>query len=417
MKRSLHIAILMAVGILQSSVLSGQTLAQFFEIAAENNPGLQAEYKQFEAALTRVDQVNNLDDPTFGFGYFISPVETRVGPQRAKFSLSQMFPWFGTLKRSGDVAALNAEAKYHAFLDAKNLLHYEVAAAWYPLFELEKWLELETKNTEILRVYKTIATAKFENGEGSMVDVLRVDLMLKESETKKQILSEKKRPLLAKFNRLLNRDEFTEVALPDSYSSLAPLLNFENDSTYQKHPLVNQLDYLGEASTAQAALITKQGLPKIGVALDYVLVDKRNDLAPGVTVPDDGKNVLMPMVSVSIPLYRKKYNAAKREAHLMKESYALQKENLINRLTSDYETALYSVGEQKDLMDLYDRQITQSEQILNLLYSAYGNSGEDFEELLRVRQQLLNYEKLEATAMKEYQLAMAKIIYLTAKEI
>ena len=113
---------------------SAQNLEEYFQIAAENNPGLEAKYKAFEAALERIPQANSLQDPTFSFGYFISPVETRVGPQRARFSLTQMFPWFGTLKASGDVATLNAEAQYQVFLDARHKLYYQVAAAYYPLY-------------------------------------------------------------------------------------------------------------------------------------------------------------------------------------------------------------------------------------------------------------------------------------------
>ncbi|HKK40493.1 MAG TPA: TolC family protein [Cryomorphaceae bacterium] len=415
MKRNFYIAVLTVFGLTQSLVTQAQKFGDYFSMAAENNPGLQAEYKMFEAALAKVDQANSLSDPTLSFGYFISPVETRVGPQRARISLSQMFPWFGTLKAGGNVAALNAEAKYQSFLDSKNALYYDLAQAYYPLFELEKWMELEEQNIEILQLYKTISTSKFENGEGSMVDVLRVDLMLKDSETNLQILKEKKRPLLSKFNGILNRDEFTEVAVSDSLLPSAGLIDFQKDSIYSKHPLIGQLELKMDAAEAQSELAAKQGLPKIGVGLDYVLVDKRTDLAPGINLPDDGKDALMPMVSLSVPLYRGKYKAAKKEANLIKEAYSLQKEDLINRLASEYEMSTFKISEQTELMQLYREQIAETEQVLNLLYSDYGNSGEDFEELLRVRQQLLKYEKLNATAQKEYQIALAKLNYITAR--
>merc|ERR1712000_551534 len=114
--------------VLISMGLYSQTLEEYFKIAAENNPGLLSQYKEFEAVLQKVPQVSTLPDPSLSFGYFISPVETRVGPQRARFSLTQMFPWFGTLKAQEDVATLMAEAKYQEFLDARNKLLYQVAA-------------------------------------------------------------------------------------------------------------------------------------------------------------------------------------------------------------------------------------------------------------------------------------------------
>jgi len=48
------------------------------------------------------------------------------------------------------------------------------------------------------------------------------------------------------------------------------------------------------------------------------------------------------------------------------------------------------------------------------LFTAYGNSGNEFEEVLRMQQQLLKYEKMKATAEIQYQIAIAKLNYLTA---
>lgn len=83
MKFIINIILLVFLG---TSVSQAQTLNDYFKIAAQNNPGLQSKYKEFEAALQKVDQVSTLPDPNISFGYFISPVETRVGPQRARFS-------------------------------------------------------------------------------------------------------------------------------------------------------------------------------------------------------------------------------------------------------------------------------------------------------------------------------------------
>jgi cobalt-zinc-cadmium efflux system outer membrane protein len=77
-----------------SFTLSAQhDLDVYLQSAAENNPGLKAKFKEYMAALEVIPQVGALPDPTLALGYFISPVETRVGPQRLKISAAQMFPW------------------------------------------------------------------------------------------------------------------------------------------------------------------------------------------------------------------------------------------------------------------------------------------------------------------------------------
>ncbi len=389
-----------------------QTLDDYFRTAAENNPGLQARYAEFEASMQKVPQVSTLPDPTFSFGYFISPVETRVGPQRAKFSLTQMFPWFGTLKAQGDAVALMAEAKYQSFLDARNQLFYQVAAAYYPLYELSRWKQIEQKNIDILQSYKTISNSKFKNGSAPMVDVLRVDIMLKEATTSLSILNEKEKPLRTTFNKLLNRDENETVLINDSLVIESLPDNFRKDSLLTANPMLDALDLKIKASEASEIAAQKQGLPKVGVGLDYVLVGERTDM----DLAENGKNVFMPMVSLSIPIFRKKYDAAEKEAQLMRDSYVLQKRELENSLLSNYEMVWFQIQQQKQLLSLYEQQIQTSQQSLNLLFSSYGNSGKEFEEVLRMQQQLLKYEKMKATAEVQYQVALARLNYITAKK-
>lgn len=404
--------ILITVITLGFSILANaQSLDEYFKIAAENNPGLQAKYKSFEAAMERVAQVSSLPDPNLSFGYFVSPVETRVGPQRARFSLTQMFPWFGTLKAQEDVATLMAEAKYQEFLDARNKLLYQVAAAYYPLYELKRLVEIENENISILSSYKDIASVKFQNGKGAMVDVLRVDIMLKDAATNLSILEQKKKPLETRFNKLLNRQEDETIIVQDSlYVENLPV-TYRRDSLLTSNPLLDELDLKIKASEAQELAATKQGMPKIGVGLDYVIVGQRTDMA----VPDNGQDVLMPMVTMSLPIFRGKYKAAQKEAQLMQESYALQKEDAVNRLTSTYEMIWFEIQKQLDQIILYEEQIITSQQSLNLLFTAYGNSGKDFEEVLRMQQQILKYQKMKATALSDYNIAIAELDYITAK--
>ncbi|MDZ7774710.1 MAG: TolC family protein [Bacteroidales bacterium] len=51
--------------------------------------------------------------------------------------------------------------------------------------------------------------------------------------------------------------------------------------------------------------------------------------------------MLMPMVSVTIPVFRKKYDAAVKQAQLSQERHALLKEERSNMLVSEYESAWF----------------------------------------------------------------------------
>jgi outer membrane protein TolC len=239
-----------------------------------------------------------------------------------------------------------------------------------------------------------------------------VDIRLKDASTNLQILNDKEKPLRTTFNKLLNRDEDEAVLIQDSFP-VSPLSEkFRKDSLITNNPVLKELELKRKANEAAEEAAIKQGLPKIGVGLDYVVVKERGDMS----LADNGKDVLMPMVSVSIPLFRKKYKAAIKEKQLMQESFTLQKDDYSNRLITDYENILFEISRQQQLLDLYDRQIATAEQTLNLLFSAYGNSGKEFEEVLRMQQQLLQYDKMKTVAGVNYQIAVAKLKYVTAYE-
>jgi outer membrane protein TolC len=392
--------------------VEAQNLDEYFSIAAENNPALKAKFKSFEAALQRVPQVGSLSDPTLSFGAFISPVETRVGPQRARISLTQIFPWFGTLEAKENAARLLAEAAYQEFLDYRNKLFFEISTAYYPLLEQSILYSIEEQNLQILESYKVLATNKFQNGKGRMVDVLRIDIMLKETATNLLILEKKKTPLENYFNRLLNRDINLAVSIDDSLTlSEIDYELIQKSIIWSSNPKVEELSLKIKASVQKEEVALKQRYPNFGVGLDYVMVDKRTD----INVPDNGKDILMPMLSVSLPIFKAKYRAAKNEAKLMQESYTYQKEDVINRLKSAYDMNHFELERQIELIKLYEQQLQELAQSQRLLLAAYSNSETAFDEVLATQQQILAFEKMKIRAQVEYLIAQSELDYITAK--
>ncbi|GIV33744.1 MAG: hypothetical protein KatS3mg031_1279 [Chitinophagales bacterium] len=402
---------LLLVGAILPNIVWGQTLGDYQRMAVAANPGLQAKYLEFEAALKKIPQAATLPDPTLAFGYMILHGETRVGPQRARLSLMQMFPWFGTLAAQKDAAALMAEAKYQSFLDARNELFYKVSAAYFPLYELNQMIRLQKENMKILTGFKTLAISRFQNGKGTMADVLRADLMINDLRTDIAVLEIEKKPLEAAFNQLLNRATDEPVVISDSMPLVDIVAEYRFDSLLIANPKLAALQSQLEAAKAQEKVAVKQGLPKVGLGLDYVVVSKRTDME----VPDNGKDMLMPMLSVSLPIYRKKYTASRDEARLMQQAYAEMKQEVSNSLVSAYEMAWFELQKSRMRAELYKQQITQAQQTIDLLLAAYGNSGKEFEEVLRMQQQLLKYQMEEATAVKDFFVTLAQLDYLTAK--
>ena len=263
-------------------------------------------------------------------------------------------------------------------------------------------IQIEKENIDLLTRYKFIATKKFENGESSMVDILRTDILLKEAETNHQILMEKEKPLVNQFNQLLNREKEEEVVLPKSLNLDKREVAIRQDSLIDNHPLLEALTLQVEANKASERAAQKRGLPQIGVGVEYEILKNQDDM-------------IMPMVTLSIPIFRKKYKGAVKEAQLMQESYSLQKQEVTSSLHSTYEMVWFEIQEQKQLLSLYINQEAEAEKSLNLLFSSYANSGRAFEEVLRMQQQLLSYQKLKIEASTQYDILNAELDYLIAK--
>jgi outer membrane protein TolC len=404
--------ILIIVFIAGTLISKAQSLDDYLMEAAENNPGLKASYLEFEAALQKSAQVKAIPDMALSFGYFVSPVETRVGPQKARISLVQMFPWFGTNGTKVDAMELSAQVKYQDFLDRKNELFYLVKKAFYPILELKQHIKLQKENLEILNMYKRLSTTNFSSGKGAMVDVIRVDIMIDNANTEIQLLRDKLKPLQITFNRLLNRPDSIQVVIVQSTSKMESFNEqISLDSLIVNNPRLQAIELNMQAASAMEKTANKQGLPTFGVGLDYVIVGERTDL----DVPDNGKNAFMPMVTMSLPLFRKKYNASVKEAQYTQSALAQKKLDLTNNLVSAYQNEVYNIQKALELLELYDVQIQKTNQAIDLLYSAYSNSGKEFEEVLRMEQQLLKYNMSKSTAFKDYNIAEAKLDYLTAK--
>jgi outer membrane protein TolC len=407
----LNIRYLIMMSLLFSFYANGQTLDEYLLIASKNNPEVKSAFAKFEAALQKSPQVSSLPDPTLTVSAFGRMIETRIGSQEARFSFMQMFPWFGTLAAKENAANLMAESMFQNYLDTKNEVFFNVKKIYAEMYELQQLIKLEEENLAILNTYKELALSKFKNGKGAMVDVVRIDIKRNESSTNIQILKNKIEPLKVGFNALLNRDSSNVIQYPTELPKVTVDGLVASDSLFSNNPKIAQLDRQKEAFEAQKIVAIKEGYPKIGLGLDYSIIAKRD-------VPDlamNGQDAIMPMFSVTLPIFRKKYKAAQKEAEYMITATEEKKEAVTNNLITSYSSAQYDVSKSTDLLKLFETQVKSTKQAIALLIASYSNSGSDFIEILRLNQDVLMYEKATAAEVKNQFTAQAKLDYLLSK--
>lgn len=383
-------------------------LTAYHKNAIDSSAALKAVYKKYEMALERIPQVSSLPDPNISFAYGLSPIETRLGAQQTKISAMQMFPWFGTLSAKEQQAANQAKAVFEEYVLQRNKLVYEASESWYSLYFFSQSIENTQKQIEIFEMLERQANVKFESSEGSMVNVLRFQMKIEELAAKVKLLKDQKKIEQTRFNSLLNRKPNETVNIADSLTIPENRI-FSLDSVLQNNPQLKILDANYTATEFQLKAAQKSGYPTIGVGIDYAFIGDRTDMQ----VDGSGTDAIMPMVSISIPLYRKKYKAKENEAKLNRERIAYSKTATENALATNFEKALQNYNDAKRNIDLYRSLLSKANQALRILQTAYATSGKDYDQLLEVQNSVLNYQIAYDKAVSDLHKAISYLEFLS----
>ena len=388
-----------------------QELDNYLVIAAENNPGLQVKFKEYMAALEVAPQVKALPDPQAAFAYFISPIETRVGPQQFKFSASQMFPWFGTLQTKENVANQAAKAKYEAFLESKSRLFNEVRSNYYNLYFNRKAIEITRENLVILGSFKKLANIKVEAGKVSAVDEYRIEMEIGDMENHLALLKDMQHVLEVMFTNLLNAERELEIYIPDVLWIRD--IGLRKDQVWDtingnNHQLL-ALSLQKEGLTFRKELAEKAGKPDFSIGFDYTVVGQGEDMFAGTDA------FLFPKVGISIPLYRNKYRAMVNEVVYLQEAKEFERTEKTNLLETLLELSWKDYMDSGRRIDLYNTQQVLAEQSLKLLETEYATGNKNFEEILRMERKWLTYGLELEKARSDKQAAISFINYLMGK--
>ena len=387
-------------------------LEQYLITAAQNNPGLKAKFNAYMAGMEKVPQVGGLPDMSFAFGYFIRPVETRYGPQRAKLSIAQTFPWFGLLSTREDAATENARALYEAFEESKSKLYYEVRSTYYELYFVQRSIEISLENIDILNTLYQLTLVKIESGTSSLVDGFRVEMDLNDIKNQLALLRDTENEIRIRFNRLLNVPDNSPIVVPDELWQDNVILTKEAmlDSISSNNHEIRQIDHRITAWEKTGAAAQKAFSPNIQLGFDYIFVGTYEN--PGLTESQNGRDAMFARLGVTIPLYGKKYKGLIKESTLQMEKEGYLKDDKINRLSVVFEGVYKNYRDALRRVDLYLTQYGLANQSLNILMEQYASDGKNFVEVLRMQRKLLEYELKLDRARTDVNAAVAFIDYM-----
>jgi outer membrane protein TolC len=472
-KKTLITILALGSWIIASSQQYPDSLLRYLEIAAKNNPGVLQKFTEYQAALQKIPQVGSLSDPELSLGVFLKPMELVSGNQVADIRLMQMFPWFGVLKFAKDEMSLMANAKFELFRDTKLQVFYDVQRNWYELYKIQKDISISEKNIEILKIIERLALVKFKsassessgttssnaakssisNQENSTVssgmqtmgagqvnsgsatsnttsssmqtgtmgsssasfglsDIYRIQIEAGDLENNIAFLKNQRNTIMAQFNTYLNRPVASPVFTYENITvdSFKLSLIAVSDSMLLNNPMLGMLDYEKQSIEARKKMVTRMGYPMVGLGLNYFLINKSEMSTSSM----NGKDMIMPMVTVTLPIYRKKYIAMQTEAELLKTATSQNYKVTANSLQAEYYQAVQLYQDAQRRVKLYDNQYNLASKSLDLMLKSFTVSSSGLTDVLRIRQQTFDYELKQVEAVADFNTAVAWLKRLMA---
>lgn len=388
--------------------INAQQLESYIQEAEKNNPEIQKYELQFRIASEKINEVNFISNTEFGLGIPVSEPETRTGPQSLKLSARQQIPWFGVITARANYASSLAETKYEDIVIAKRKLRVSVSQSYYNLYTIVAKQNVLQQNIELLKTYEELALNSVEVGKASAVDVLRLRIRQNDLKQLKEVLKQKYIAEQTLFNKLLNREKSIEI---DLMSELIILLETDLDDSENLtlHPELVKYDKLFQSITQSELLNKKENSPTIGFGLEYIAVSE----GPLTNFSDNGKDIFIPSISVSVPVFNKKYKSRTKQNRLKQEEIMAEKQERLNKLETLLESAITNRIAARTSYETQIENLKVTKEAESILIKSYETGTVDFNDVLDIQELELKFQINKIECIKNYYLQTTIINYLS----
>lgn len=256
---------------------------------------------------------------------------------------------------------------------------------------------------------------------GSMSDVLRIQIEMAELENNLEALLSNRKAAEARFNSLLNRDQDLPVQTSDSLAQ--KLFSVEDnavlDSSILSNPMLSMLEAEANAYKAKAEMDKKMSLPMFGIGLQYSIMAKNSEEMARMSGMSNmnGMDMVMPMIKISIPIFRRKYNAQQRESRHYRQASELKYEDTLNQLHAEYIALKQQLADASRKIDLYAKQQDLSRSTWQLMIREFSAGTTSLTDIIQLERQLLDYSLKKSEAVAEYNTLVAGLEKLVSTSV
>lgn len=382
-------------------------LSDFIRYGLLHNSSVKSAFYRWKASVSRIDQVTALDDPNTSFRIFIDEVETRVGPQKEIYGISQRIPLPGKLQARGEAASAVSRQKFADYEKTKLQYLYELKDAYFEYWYLYKNILVTEKNMELLRHLEGVAQSRYKSNIGSNQDLLKAQLELGKLENELLTLNDYKTPVIARLNAVLNRPIEDMISPPAELDHRIEVLNEQGiiESFYQNNTDLKKAQFRIEESKKRVQLARLDYLPDFTIGYDYIRVADRP-----LVMADNGKDASSVMVSMNVPLWLQKQNARLSEAQSDQITSEAESILIEKYLLAKIKMTIFKLKDAQRQIQLYrDALVPKAEQSLKASETAYASGSVEFLSLIDSERSLLNFQLAYYRSIRDYEQRFAEL--------
>jgi len=373
--------------------------ADALRYAILNSPRVRAAYFDWVRAVERITVERSLPDPQFSFQADISDMIASAMP-----GLMMELPGPKKLAIAGQMAAADAQVKYHALTAEIQQVAFAFKKAYYQLYFLDAKLRVNRETLELLSDLEKIARKQNELGKVTLQDVLRAQIEQDQMATEIANLDDSRSALLAQYKAALGLDRSApDPAVPAQFETTS--LNIDADqlwaSAIRQNPKLKIMS--AEIRVAEAALrmAARSRVPDFTVGLEVDL--KATPL------------MWRPTAGVTLPIWRDKIASEIAAAQANKRAGEA-------RLASEQIMLAVELAEKSFMLREATRDVTlfddallpKASQSLEVARAGYLSGQVDFFNLIDAWKTQLDFELKLIEAKTQRELAIAELALLVA---
>lgn len=266
-------------------------IKQLVQAVLDRNPSIGAMRSAWQAAASRVDQADALDDPMLSYAFAPETRHAQGQDFGQNIQLSQKLPWPGKLGLRADSARFEAQASEED-IERLRLHLIEVTtrsfADWYYIHEA---LRINRINQALWKEFKNIAEVKYSAGRATKQDAIRADVESAMLEHQAIVLAREHSDILARLNTLLNRAPDAPLPPPVrlSVAKSVPAITQLRQLALTNHPELKMLLAQQHARDAQVSLAEREYYPDFNLSVGYNSLwnqeEKRFIVGVGINIP------------------------------------------------------------------------------------------------------------------------------------